>query len=310
MNKDIEEIFSDEFEEKIQKEANKTRRKLYIKVISITTIVILSVLLIARKAYIDLDRQRYDEVISSVMNSDYGYSISNPNSYIGDRIVEWESYFNYREIYKTYKRIGGKVIFTGEKSSKNGVMYVSRPTYLKDETFDEALGEDISKRNCTVYGNRCMYFLYPDIDYGRNINDIRVVDEIGEDKMMEMALSFDKKYTYEEINQLIDVNLITFYWINTESDEARRNEEDKPLESEESIIGIKTLNDRGERIEDPKKNFEETMKRTGRIDSGEIDLSDIKINGVVVVGNKEQIKSLQNNKIIKHSVLGTVVDKY
>ena len=41
-----------------------------------------------------------------------------------------------------------------------------------------------------------------------------------------------------------------------------------------------------------------------------IDKNNIKIIGVVVVGSPKEFKAIQNNSMIKHEVLGTVVDKY
>ncbi|GEA33881.1 MULTISPECIES: anti sigma factor C-terminal domain-containing protein [Clostridium] len=41
-----------------------------------------------------------------------------------------------------------------------------------------------------------------------------------------------------------------------------------------------------------------------------IDESDIRIIGAVVVGSPKELKAIENNPIIEHAVLGTVVDKY
>ncbi|MDR3595681.1 anti sigma factor C-terminal domain-containing protein [Clostridium sp.] len=41
-----------------------------------------------------------------------------------------------------------------------------------------------------------------------------------------------------------------------------------------------------------------------------IDENNIKIIGAVVVGSPKELKAIENNPMIKHAVLGTVVDKY
>ena len=41
-----------------------------------------------------------------------------------------------------------------------------------------------------------------------------------------------------------------------------------------------------------------------------IDETNIKIIGAVVVGSPKELKAIQNNSMIKHAILGAVVDKY
>ena len=45
-------------------------------------------------------------------------------------------------------------------------------------------------------------------------------------------------------------------------------------------------------------------------EDNELTLDDIKIQGVVVTGDKKNLKNLQNQEFIKASSLGATVDKY
>ncbi|WP_338422882.1 anti sigma factor C-terminal domain-containing protein [Clostridium beijerinckii] len=83
------------------------------------------------------------------------------------------------------------------------------------------------------------------------------------------------------------------------------------------VIGIKSIDGAGEFRSDTDgriQNFRAAIKQLK--DIGEtryiknIDENDIRIIGAVVVGRPKELKAIENNPIIKHAVLGTVVDKY
>ena len=128
-----------------------------------------------------------------------------------------------------------------------------------------------------------------------------------------MALSFDKEYTYEEVNKIIDSNLITFYWVENNSEEQKQHmiEFNNPAFS---VVGIKSIDGAGELRDDVDgrmENFKAALKQLKEIgDTQDIDENNIKIIGVVVVGSPKELKNIQNNPMIKHAILGTVVDKY
>ena len=61
-----------------------------------------------------------------------------------------------------------------------------------------------------------MEFYHPSIKYEGYINDLKNLDEIGNNKVMEISLSFDKTYRLEEIRNMISSDVtLNWYWVDT-----------------------------------------------------------------------------------------------
>ena len=135
-----------------------------------------------------------------------------------------------------------------------------------------------------------------------------------------MALSFDKQYTFEEVNNMVNKNLITFYWVDNRSDEQKENKinaNSKLDENQDTVIGIKSMNQYGDimyNVKDRQDNFIDAVKKLRLNGKNEIvqniDENNIKISGVVVVGSTTELKAIQENSMIKYAIIGNVVDKY
>jgi len=336
---DIDDLFSDKMEKEIKNEIKKKRGKLNLKLIIISivstlVIIILGTLILnfASDKYIEnaYVKEQQKQVLENI--------IMDPNEYIGKETCKEIGYFKYESTYEYGKRIGSKVIYAGSASylgglPKNGI---SKNRWTISNI---PLSDDISTRYSSVYGGRELHFLYPYVHYGKNIyeyqtennkiseegssidnenkiNDFHVLNEIDDNKIVEMALSFDKEYTYEEVNKIIDSNLITFYWVENNSEEQKQHmiEFNNPAFS---VVGIKSIDGAGEfrnDVDGRMKNFIaaiDQLKERGDIQYiKNIDVNNIKIIGAVVVGSPKELKNIQDNSMIKHAVLGTVVDKY
>lgn len=339
MNEDIEDIFSDKVEEKIMTEVKRKRNILNLRLVIIaivsTLIIIIGgvfVLNFASFKYINNSYTKDKEV------QELEYDIMHPNEYIGKESCRETGYFKFESTYEYGKRLDSKVIYAGSDSYLGGMAKnkISTKSWILSST---PLNDDINKRYSNVYGLRKLIFLYPYIHYGKNIyefsyeentasennsysdedhkiNDFHFLNEINDNKIVEMTLSFDKEYIYEDINKMIASNLITFYWIDNNSEE-----EKKSLAEHTSIafsaVGIKSTKSNGEFQEDVNgrmENFKATVRRLKELGHtqyvGNIDENNFRISGVVVVGSPKELMSIQNNPIIKHAVIGTVVDKY
>lgn len=161
--------------------------------------------------------------------------------------------------------------------------------------------------------------MYPYVDYDKNINDFNLLPQIDNSKTVEMALSFDGEYRYDDINKLINSDLIKFYWVNPNSSEETIsfNKEKQAYTTGNSVIGIKsifyngsTLSDTNDRLEKFKISINYFKEHHNPNVNSDIDLDNIKISGIVVNGSPEELSKLQNIKIIKHSILGNVADKF
>lgn len=339
MSKDIDDLFSDKMENEIKSEIKKKRNKLNLRLI-ITAIISTLMIIIAVNLALNFASDKYIEKAYSKEQQklDLENTIMDPNEYIGKESCLEIGYFKFESTYEYAKRIGSKVVYAGSAKYFGGIAkdIISKERWTISNI---PLSDDVNTRYSSVYGLRELHFLYPYVHYGSNIyeyqidknkpteeelsnakentiNDFHFLNEIGDNKIVEMALSFNKEYTYEEVNSMLDSNLITFYWVDSNSKEEKEHiiEFSNPAFD---VIGIKSIDGAGEfraDVDSRMENFKAAIKQLKEIDDTQyienIDEDNIKIIGAVVVGSPEDLKKIQNNSMIKHAILGTVVDKY
>ena len=281
----------------------------------------------------------------------YCYTIAHPNSYIGNNQMD-DGLVTGELDYVTYRFLGNKPIFDG--NNKESYSYVplingiygdnSGLLYEPSEDSEQSLYE---AKTYDKVGKNVMQFYHPDIKYAKDKDDLAMINKIGEDKVMEISLSFDKSYSIEEVKNMIPKNItLNWYWVDTYtksqvaelSSHTERTENDMGSKSEKQIIpntilyendvyGIKSIDDQGKNITAPEKSFIDTISSRKAIkgnhqqlyetlfsklskDKIKITKGDIKILGVVVSGDKDSLILLKNKFFIKASSLGAVSDKY
>jgi len=289
--------------------------------------------------------------ISRRVNEAYNYrfsinNISAPNKYIGKHITVL-GIFSAKIDYTTYKLIQGKVVYTGSENYSltfdNGLISETSPPIL-DYNFDSSyLIEYLGYRRYNELGQRVMVFFYPFVSYDTSEypNDLDLLDDIGSDKYMEIALSFNREYTVEEVEKMLPEGVtVTWYWIDdlNENDKEmlkiplKEQEEMEfpvifpPVKSEYTAYGIKLYDNSGEEIPDPAKWFiyytemgKDEYRKGNEFEriynnitgeDGKLTEDDIKIWGAVVTGDSESLKALIGLPFIRASSLGIVTDKY
>lgn len=276
-------------------------------------------------------------------------NISAPNKYIG-KVSRYHDFLGGRNEYTTYKIIEGKVVFTGTGEYNYG--------FLRDEWGNKIgaespsiLGssydvEDIERQKYNELGQREMVFFYPFIKYQKYKNDLGLLENIGSNKIMEMALSFDRAYSLDEVKEMLPDNItLSWYWIDDLNEQEKKEcepsiEEQQSsdgeiyemhypdrIRSEERAYGIKNYDANGEILENPVEYFFLSLKSGMKYDTrfkseferiynnlvgldGELIEDNIKVWGVVVTGDVDNLKSLNNLSFIKASSLGVVTEKY
>ena len=275
-------------------------------------------------------------------------SISAPDKYLGVSVQKINPYWSKNE-YTTYKIIEEKVVYTGTMEDEFFPLSLSNPLIaeccppIMDYTFTHTEIEYFGCRRYNELGQRVMVFFYPFVKYdsGLHLNDLELLDDISNDKYIEMALSFNREYTIEEAEKILPENVtVTWYWVDDLSGyekeflkipRAEQLEMEQPIyipyvRSEYTSYGIKIYYNNGSMINDPEENFINfiTEGRTGHGRGNEFDRlydniagdddkltkNDIKIWGVVVTGDSESLKVLIGLPFIKASSLGVVTDKY
>ncbi|MDI6601370.1 MAG: anti sigma factor C-terminal domain-containing protein [Thermoanaerobacteraceae bacterium] len=342
-DRDIDEIFEGFKEDKLKKAVRKAKFYSIVRnmIISIIVMCLMSVAVIyfgQAMAY------KYGTPIQIAVSE--FYYISAPNTYIGE-VRRYHSLFGGRDEYATYKILKDKIVYTGEKSYVYGPFKSDYGDLIGTESpiiFGTSYYTDDLKYNkYNVLGQREMVFYYPYIKYQDYKNDLSLLDKIGPDKYMEMALSFDRAYSIDEVRKMIPEDVtVAWYWVDDQSDEEK--EESKPrkikqegtgeivdvpakIRSERTAYGIKAYDETGKEIPDPVSRFVGALENGKEYDTrykweftrvftniagkdGKITESDIKVQGVVVTGDRDSLKSLYELSFIKASSLGVVTDKY
>lgn len=333
---ELDKIFENTKNNKISKAVKKAKRFSTLKmiIISFSTFIILTLIITAIGEKIIFRRKS-----NYIFKIDYQYTVQAPNKFPG-MFSTSKNAFSGETQHHTFKYINGKRVFTGEY----GITY----NWI-NENFTESTGSFASHTEMTDQelnflphynniGQKLMIFYYPYVDYdSKYSNALNLLEDIGDKKYMEMALSFDKSYSIDKVNSMIpkDINL-TWYWVDSIDDDKKErqkhyfdtqemsNGEKIEVEQfadvcyEDYAYGIKAQNEYGEKIKNPEKYFIEALKegKTTHIydnmsgDDGELTKNDIKVQGIVVTGDVENLKSLKELSFIKASSLGVVTDKY
>ncbi|MBN1049397.1 anti sigma factor C-terminal domain-containing protein [Clostridium botulinum] len=257
------------------------------------------------------------------------FNISMPNAYIGS--IQSDDRIMVGEIdYVRYRFLGNKPITDG--NYKDGYTYMPLingiygdwGNYLFNSGGKSSKdSKEVSKYNKA--GKKVMEFYYPSVKYKSYINDLENLDEIGNNKVMEISLSFDKAYSLEEIKNMIpDDVILNWYWVDTFA-ENREEFSSKLVFDEYDVYGMKALDREGNIIDRPEKDFINAINE-GKDNNyanqykelfdnlsngkGEINKEDLKIIGVVVSGDSKTLKALKDKNYIKAATLGAVADKY
>ncbi|ETT73950.1 hypothetical protein C173_10935 [Paenibacillus sp. FSL R7-277] len=188
-------------------------------------------------------------------------------------------------------------------------------------------------------GQREMAFYIPGVDYGgRILNDLPELDKMNEDKRVELAVSFDKDYSFEEVEGLLPAGAKpVWYWVDSYDDREGFNFKPYPNENDPAKMnyptpmsanygvygfGVQPDWDQAKPEDfigavqigvDKKDNHHSEYQRIFNYlkkDKPAPEAGDVRILGVVVTGTADGLKSLKGQTYVRGAALGAVVDKY
>lgn len=180
-----------------------------------------------------------------------------------------------------------------------------------------------------------MFFYHPEIPYESHKDSISELGQWEEDVIIELGLSFDQSYSFDEIKRKLSPHVqVVWWWADTFTDDRltfMREEQDTVKANSPFIFGFHSEqskpkpqqfhNDSFDEIDSfinnierlrESKNFEWQANQVYQYligKDGTLNKGDVKIIGAVVTGTTEQLKSLQNQTYIKASTLGVISDR-
>ncbi|MGE7667297.1 anti sigma factor C-terminal domain-containing protein [Ureibacillus composti] len=326
---------------KMEKTIKKAKRRASWKMIVMTIAVLVILIIIGSIA----NRSITYRLETPIQISASGFhEISAPNEFIG-KLERYQGILGGENRYTTYKIIEGKVVYTGEERYGFGLFrdetlnrIGTESPILIGESFSE---EDIQKQRYNELGQREMVFFYPFHQYNNYRRDLSLLDDIGQEKVMEVALSFDKGYSFKEIESMIpkDVTL-SWLWVddvneeNVEDFQGKVHDEHNKIvdtynfvRSEHTVYGVSLFDANGDRQVDPINYFILNIKSGKQYkarwqgefnrlfttlsgEDGKLTEDDLQYFGVVVTGNAQTLSQLTDLPFIKASSIGVITDKY
>ncbi|MGG3673085.1 alkaline phosphatase [Bacillus cereus] len=232
--------------------------------------------------------------------------------------------------YKTYKVIEGKPVKWEDEVYEYKVWNTFRrlsnvnPLTISDNV---VMGNERVNRPSELYNNqtmeREMQFYLPFVSHNSYRNDIGILD--GENKVAEMAVTFDKTYNVSEIKNMLPEGIHpVWYGVDTYYDKKSYHLDDvtqsayevygfkaKPGDIEfgngtekDFLLAIQNgLEQKGKYYEEYKRIYD--YLRGKKTKPGE---QDIKVIGVVVTGTAADLQKLNGQNYVKAALLGATAE--
>ncbi|SFD03001.1 anti sigma factor C-terminal domain-containing protein [Clostridium uliginosum] len=259
------------------------------------------------------------------------YKISYPNTYIGENRTYELGFYKYMTNNLLYKNLSGKILPYGNVEEIGGLVGVNSgviSTGRMSKAISKLEDTKFNKRKSDISGLRELLFIYPNSDLEDVVDDRKILTEIDSDKILEISISFDKPYSLNDVKSEIGEDFTTFYWVDDKFNLNTSNSKDSinDICLENDVFGIKLLNEDGKKVANAEKTFVQALQELqdnkhatfpyNKLylsiagENRNLEVDDIKINGAVLVGNKDELSHVLSNKNIKYIFIGSIVDKY
>ncbi|MDG5472144.1 anti sigma factor C-terminal domain-containing protein [Jeotgalibacillus sp. ET6] len=182
------------------------------------------------------------------------------------------------------------------------------------------------RMNTFVNGHRTIGFFHPEVTYKEKFDDRRALEKMTEADVAEMAFSFNRAYTEEEVQEVFG-DSIAWMWVDTFTEE--RVEEHSMLNEQQSFpfltdggsaFGFRadggsgsfiySINRMIEKGGSSKSTAEEISKTLTYGEDRTLTEEDVEIIGVVVTGSSEELRAFNDEPMIAAATLGATTKNY
>ena len=323
-------------ETKTKKLMRKARLRSTIKIIGITIIVTPIVLIGFWYGLRTLSLNSAQEVMDDIR---VYKEISSPNVQISNQTYDY-NLFGGKINTTTYKVLGENhrpYIWEPVENDYNlfGTLFNYSSGSIQIEGSDSLAKHNQIERFNLQTGDREMFFYHPEIVYDVYKDNMNELNQFEKNTLVELGLSFDKAYHFEEIKSKLPSDVqVDWWWVDAYTEERMdflkqgqntipanyplifgfQSEQSKPKAQQSELLEHNEITSFINNIESLResKNFkwetDEVYKALVGKD-GVLDQSDVKIIGVVVTGTPDQLKSLQGQPYIMASTLGVISNR-
>ncbi|MGC5775822.1 anti sigma factor C-terminal domain-containing protein [Paenibacillus pabuli] len=258
--------------------------------------------------------------------------------------VNYSGFLNGTFQYHTVKVIEGVPIpWANKKINYQVFPFINFVSFGGDTSPSVSLQDENMKKQGYEYtrsynglnGQREMLFYIPKVDYnGKILNDLPLLQEMDQDKLVEMAISFDKDYSLSEVKQMIPPGVTqSWYWVDTYDNKAfydpyidgNGNKSYATPDPEGWVKGFGNSDPDSSEVSE--KTFLEALEQGVQLkghnqyefnriynylkkDKAKPEENDVRILGVVVTGTAKELQVLSGQPYVRGVTLGAVVERF
>mgnify|MGYP001346120841 CR=1 FL=1 len=313
-----------------EKQAKKLMRKAKLwstlKMIGVTVIITPIVLVLLWYGFRTLSLNQAQKTMKEIVMFN---EISAPNVHISHQTYD-NNWFGGNIETKTFKLIG-EVPYIWESVESRYTLFGS--SSLLYGSSNGAIPLDLSQSNQFIRynsetGDREMIFFHPEVSYDTYKDSISDLNQVDDTTLVELGLSFDKAYSYDEIQSLLPSDIQSvWWWVDAYTkDYLKFMKQVKMVLSADGMLiygfhaeqfevtgGMDTFITSVEQLRGSSSHgFKWAAGEIHKALAGDNDTleqSDVKIIGTVVTGTAKQLKALQGLPFIKASTFGVLSDK-
>lgn len=331
----------EEDDKKLGKVIKKAKRKTWIRNILISFIASIVAIVLVQFGALQLTYRASDKALNEEW---LRMSLTSPNEYESG-YSDQRGFLSGTLEFSTYKIVEGVPVPWGSRMREYTVPGFPKFTGLSGNKGNlTVVDPEMDAKSFMYYrqynasnGQRELMFYVPGVDYnGKILNDLDMVGSMGTNKAAEMAISFDKDYSFDEVRAMLPGEVTpVWYWVDTYDnretfnfkpykDERGETSYPTPMTKSFGVYGFGVRPDWDQvEVDEFLQDLQNGMKQDGRYvkdyeriynylkkDKNKPDESDVRILGVVVTGTTEELKSLRGQSYVRASVLGAVAETY
>ncbi|MYL35645.1 hypothetical protein GLW05_18880 [Pontibacillus yanchengensis] len=208
------------------------------------------------------------------------------------------------------------------------------------DSFESSASEysETNQRRISYNGHnneRNVAFYYPSITYEFLPEELQTATNLDENKIVEVALSFDQSYTPEQLEEKLDSSLVKWLWVDTSNkSELQKDREtinnlgkDKskehrhvPTASGQGAVGFQVNEESYQKAADSFLESMEALDKQSKYEGLYKEIQDalkgqsgnrqVEISGAVITGTPSELERYLNKDFIRASTIGATIDQY
>lgn len=297
-----------------EKTVKKAKRKSLIK----TTIVSVIVMIVFAVGFKLLNDWLIQKKIES-WHQEERFLFQEPNTRISGTSYSYD-FFKATAKSDVVKEVGGRIV--PWDTIETDIYAFKEPRIVKLPSMSGGTYNEKEKRWDIIHfgnGERLVAFYHPKVNHKKLPNDLTLLNELREDQLVELGISFDRAYTPKEVERFFEKEHVNWLWIDTANEEMIQDANQSISEYGDNFFRYgshpSTLNEfyfdlkQWKKI-DPQDEKIATLLNEVTNEQGEPNIEKLRIIGAIISGQPSELRQYENKPFIRAVTLGATIDKY